>query len=154
MGLCFLDRNLRYISLNKRFTEAHGKPIDSYLGRSVAEVIPEYYSEVEPYLRRALQGEAISALEVSRADPASPDQMKTYLVTYQPARDEMDEVIGISCVAVEITERKTGGECPSREHRSLLAGGWDEPADCLDGRPERQHPGHQPALGDSYRDAV
>ena len=124
-ALCFLDRNLRYISLNKRFTEVHGLlGIEAFLGRTVAEVVPKHHAAVEIYLLRALAGEASRGLEVSLPDPRHPEQMKTYLVSYEPARDEVGEVVGISCIAVEITERKQAENAlrTSIEHYWLAAG--------------------------------
>jgi PAS domain S-box-containing protein len=106
VGLCFLDRSLRYMSLNKHLAEANRQPIESHLGRTVAEVIPETYADVEPYLQLALRGESVNSLEVTKTWPEHPDQKKTYLVTYEPARDEVGEVVGVSVVLVDITMRK------------------------------------------------
>jgi len=106
VGLCFLDRNLRYISVNKRLAEMNHLPVASHLGRTMADVLPLWFPEFEPYLRRALAGEAITDLESSRPNPLLPGQFSTYLISYQPARDEVNEVIGISVAVVDITQRK------------------------------------------------
>ena len=106
VGLCFLDRNLRYISVNKRLAEMNHLPVASHLGRTMAEVLPTWFPEFEPYLRRALAGEPITDLESSHPDPEHPGQSSTLLVSYQPARDEVDDVIGISVSVVDITQRK------------------------------------------------
>jgi PAS domain S-box-containing protein len=106
VGLCFLDRDLRYISVNKRLAEMHSLPIAKHLGRSFLEVHPGLYKQFEPYLRRALEGEAISGIEVPYPRPDQPGQNNTALVSFQPARDEVDEIIGISVAVVDITERK------------------------------------------------
>ncbi|MEO6983075.1 MAG: EAL domain-containing protein [Edaphobacter sp.] len=106
VGLCFLDRNLRYISVNKRLAEMNNLPVASHLGRSLADVLPHWFPKVETYLRRALDGEAITDLEASRPNPRHPGQLSTFLISYQPARDEADEVIGISVSLVDITARK------------------------------------------------
>jgi|GEM_PF-1515611 len=103
-GLCFVDTNLRYISLNQRLAEISGIPASEYLGRTVAEVIPDMFKEVEPYLQRALSGEVITDLEVHRTMPNEVEQ-RTYLVSYQPARDEANEIVGISICSIDITGR-------------------------------------------------
>jgi PAS domain S-box-containing protein len=106
VGLCYLDRNLRYVSLNKRLAEMHNLPVASHLGRHIAEVIPQKFSQCEPYLLRALDGIPHTGLELSYPDPHRPDVTRTILISYQPARDEVDEVVGVSISVVDITRRK------------------------------------------------
>ena len=43
VGLCFLDRNLRYISLNRHLAEMNGKPIKEHLGKTPAEMVPQIF---------------------------------------------------------------------------------------------------------------
>jgi PAS domain S-box-containing protein len=106
VGLCFLDRNLRFVSLNKRLAEIHNLPVAAHLGRPIAEIIPDKFPQCEPYLLRALKGEPYSGLEVLVPDPHQPAATRTLLISYQPARDEVDEVIGVSMSVVDITGRK------------------------------------------------
>jgi PAS domain S-box-containing protein len=107
VGLCFLDRNLRYVSVNKRLAEIHNLPVASHLGRHISEVLgPEKFAKWEPYLQNSLKGQRYSELEARCPDPHHPDLMRTFLVSYQPARDEADEVIGVSISLVDITSRK------------------------------------------------
>lgn len=106
VGLCFLDRNLRYISLNRRLSEMNGVPAADHLGRRVAEVLPNLFPRIEPFLRRALNGESISGVEIQKP-PATPDgEAKMLLASYQPARDEGGEVLGVSVAIMDITHRK------------------------------------------------
>ncbi len=106
VGLCFLDRNLRYISVNKRLAEMHSIPVARHLGRPFPEVHPHLFKQLGPYLLQALEGQAISGIEVPYPGPDQPGQTYTALVSFQPARDEVDEIIGISVAVVDITERK------------------------------------------------
>jgi PAS domain S-box-containing protein len=109
VGLCFLDRNLRYVSVNKRLAEMDNLPVASHLGRHIAEVIPDKFPQCEPYLLRALDGEPYTGLEVRYPDPHRPTT-RTFLISFQPARDEVDEVIGVSISVVDITRRKHAEE--------------------------------------------
>ena len=104
MGLCFLDKNLRYISLNRRLAEMNGAPVEAHLGRTVDEMIPTVFPIIEPYLHRALNGEAIPKVEAPK--PANkPDHAdRRILLSYQPVFDEAREVIGISVAVVDLTE--------------------------------------------------
>jgi PAS domain S-box-containing protein len=110
VGLCFLDRNLRYVSINKRLAAINKASVARHLGHTVAEIVPHLFPTLEPYLRRALDGEPVIGLEVQEPDPDHPSQLMTYHCSYQPARDEADEVIGISISVVDITRRKRAEE--------------------------------------------
>jgi len=106
VGLCFLDRNLRYVSLNRKLAEMNGVPVSAHLGRSVKEMFPLWFPKYEPYLLRALQGESISDVEIFREATVPGEADTTALASYEPAWDEADEVIGVSIAVMDITERK------------------------------------------------
>jgi PAS domain S-box-containing protein len=106
VGLCFLDKNLRYVSMNRRLAEMNGFSVKSHLGRSVQEMYPEWFPIYEPYYLRALQGEAISRVEFLRPRLHPEDMDQTVLASYQPAWDEADEVIGISVSILDVTEQR------------------------------------------------
>ena len=40
VGLCLLDRNLRYLRINELLAEFHGKPVSEHIGRPIREVLP------------------------------------------------------------------------------------------------------------------
>jgi len=106
VGLCFLDCKMRYVSINRQLAAMNGVPVAAYLGRTVQEMISNVFPVIEPYLRRALNGEAIQNMEFIR--PANGPDMAdaTNVVSYQPAMDEAGEVIGVSVMVMDITDRK------------------------------------------------
>jgi PAS domain S-box-containing protein len=106
VGLCLLDRNLRYVSLNRRLAQLNGLPVAAHLGRTVAEVIPRMFPLVEPYIRRALQGEPVVGVEVQKPPAEDGGEGQTLLLSYQPARDEADEILGVSVAIMDITGSK------------------------------------------------
>ncbi|WP_198152272.1 EAL domain-containing protein [Granulicella tundricola] len=107
VGLCFVDRELRYVSVNQRHAQMNGAPAEAHLGRTVREMVPEpFYEKVVPYLTRALGGEAIHGVELERRDHIKGVKCATILSTYQPAQDENGEVIGVSVTVVDISDRK------------------------------------------------
>jgi PAS domain S-box-containing protein len=110
VGLCFLDRNMRYVSLNKRWAETNGFPIAAHIGRTVPEMIPHIFPLFESHLRRALSGEAVVDLELRRPKPHAPGQEIVVLVSCQPAFDEANEVVGVSLAMVDITDRTRAEE--------------------------------------------
>ena len=103
VGLAFLDRQLRFVSVNQRLAEKNGRPVESHLGRKVSELLPEMYAEIEPHLRRALAGIPVQGLLVTKPAPEPGDPPIDVLVSYNPAYDEAGEVIGISAAAVDIS---------------------------------------------------
>jgi len=106
VGLCFLDRDLRHVNINQQLADFNGLPIEAHLGRTVAELFPETFLHAEPYLRRALAGEATLAVEMTHIGAIEGSPALTLLTSYQPARDEADEVVGISISLVDITAIK------------------------------------------------
>jgi PAS domain S-box-containing protein len=106
VGLCFLDRNLRYVSINSQLAEMNGVSIAQHLGRTVSDVIPDLFPEIEPYLRRVLKGETFTDLEFTTQQKDAEGHNRTLFVAYLPVRDEGNEVVGISVAIIDITGRK------------------------------------------------
>jgi PAS domain S-box-containing protein len=104
VGLCFIDRSLRYLSLNQRLADWNGHPVAAHLGKTVREMVPELYPQFEPNLLRALRGEATPEIEVIRPGRNSLASNQQTLVSYHPAFDEAGEVIGVSVAIMDITE--------------------------------------------------
>ncbi len=109
VGLCFVDIELRYVSLNRRLAEMHGIPLEAHLGRKLSEVPGFPFEEVEPYLQRSLAGEAVAAVEI-QAPTGYADEgravVDTMLVSFEPARDEANEVIGVSISVADLSAAK------------------------------------------------
>ena len=119
VGLCFLDRNLRYVSVNQRLAVINNTSVAHHLGRSVADVSPHLFPQFEPYLRRALSGEATMGVEVRGPNRKQPGQLMTFFISFQPARDEADEVIGVSVSVVDITRRKQAEEASPKAKTTI-----------------------------------
>jgi PAS domain S-box-containing protein len=106
---CFiacLDRQLRYVSLNKRLADLNARSVEEHLGRPMREVVPHVYQRTEKYLLRALKGESISDVEIFREALQHGQRDKTLLASYQPMLDEAGEVIGVLVGMIDITARK------------------------------------------------
>ena len=105
VGLCFLDHRMRYVSINRKLAEMNAAPVQAHLGKTPAEVIPHVFPVIEPYIRRALQGEAVLGVEIEKPVHEGREP-QTVLLNYQPARDEAGEVIGVSVSVMDITRHK------------------------------------------------
>lgn len=122
VGLGFLDREMRYRYLNPRLANMNGRPMAEHLGRTPAEMIPEFYAQVEPYLRRALAGEAVPGVEMTKP-LGGPNGGTAILLSYEPARDEAGEVVGVSVAVSDLTpiKRAEAAQRETQEHfRSML----------------------------------
>jgi len=84
----------------------HDITASAHLGRSVNEVIPELFPVLEPFLRRALDGEAIFGLEFVQPPKGSREFVQTMVASYQPVRDEAGDILGISVALTDITQLK------------------------------------------------
>lgn len=103
VGLGFIDRRLKYLNINHKLAAMHGATVEEHLGRTLPEMIPQVYPLIEPYVLRALSGESVNSVEITEPDfPGS--RKRTFLVSYQPARDEAGEVVGISCAVMDFTD--------------------------------------------------
>ncbi|MFP5235362.1 MAG: EAL domain-containing protein [Acidobacteriota bacterium] len=120
VGLGFLDRGLRFVNLNRQLAEMGGHSVQEYLGNTAQEMVPDLYAKFEPYIKRALQGEAIAGFEINM--PATgAGGARTHLVSYQPARDEAGEVVGVSVAALDFTARKQAEE-QLRQYERVVEG--------------------------------
>ena len=120
VGLGFIDRDLKYININRRLAELHGLSIEDHYGKTLPEVLPEIYPLIEAHVIEALNGKGICNLEIR--EPASHGhRRRTFLVSYQPAFDEIGEVVGVSCAVTDFTARKAA-EDRLRQYERLVEG--------------------------------
>jgi PAS domain S-box-containing protein len=120
LGLGFLDRKLKYVNINQRLAEMHGVPIEEHYGKTIAEIIPGVYPLIEVHLKKALNGEGTTDLEIHEPACHLHDE-RTFLTSYQPAFDEAGEVVGVSCAVIDFTTRK-GAEDKLRQFERLVEG--------------------------------
>ena len=101
-GLCFLDMHQRYVSLNQRYADYVGRPKPAFIGKTVEQMVPDSYPVIRPLLDQAAKGESVVNEEI-RVSASKTN--KTVLVSYEPVRDEADELIGISVAVLDISDR-------------------------------------------------
>src|SRR5574341_425378 len=107
VGLCFLDRDLRYVSINNAGAEMYGHPPAFYLGKTVREAVPEIAEETETHYRRVVEtGRPVVDVEVSDVGSASPNERRYWLCSYFPVQNDGGDLLGVNVAVREITERK------------------------------------------------
>ncbi len=106
VGLGFVDREFRFVRLNEMLASVNGSLVQDQIGRTVAEIVPAIWPQVEAIYRRVLDtGESVVNVEVSGETAADPGELHHWLANYYPVRLQ-SEIIGIGLVVVDITDRK------------------------------------------------
>jgi len=105
VGFKLVDPDLRIAAINKRLAEVDGRSVSDLVGRTVAEAYPDLWPELEDVYGRALAGEDVSDIVVSRSSVHRPNRISHFLASYYPVRVE-GEIIGVGNVVLDITERK------------------------------------------------
>jgi PAS domain S-box-containing protein len=105
IGIGFVDRECRLLRLNEVLAQFSGKSVEEQLGHTIADVVPEIWSQVEPAFRRVLDaGEPVLNVDVSADVAAAPGRVHPVLGSYYPVRLD-DEIIGVGIAVVDITAR-------------------------------------------------
>jgi PAS domain S-box-containing protein len=105
VGLGFVDRDLKVVSLNDAIGGFTNLPAEQQVGRTVPAILPELWEHLEPLSRRVLDhGESVLNLPFSRPGPTVDDPWTEWVANLHPVRVE-DEIVGVGFVVVDVTER-------------------------------------------------
>lgn len=106
IGLCILDRDLRYMRINERLAEMNGIPAADHLGRTVREMVPAIGDKAEELARIIIEsGEPITDIEITGRITAKPRTVWTHRSHWFPIKEATGQVIGIGVVVEDITEQ-------------------------------------------------
>ncbi len=104
VGFAFVDTDFRIVQINQTLAEVNGSPAEEQVGKTIAEVVPDVWAQMQPVYERVLRsGEAEVNLEVERQRGKTGD-LRSWLSSYYPVRVE-GEVIGLGVIVIDITER-------------------------------------------------
>ena len=118
VGLCVLDRDLRFVRINEQLAEINGLPAAAHLGRTVREVVPAIAVVAEASLRRVLEtGEPALDVEIVGQTRARPGVTRTWIEQWLPIRDAEGRITGLNIVAEEVTAERAA----AAERERLLA---------------------------------
>jgi PAS domain S-box-containing protein len=106
IGLCVLDRELRYVRINERLAEMNGLPVAGHIGKSVREIVPEIADKAEEIAARIFEtGQGVPDVELSGTTAAEPGSLRVWLEQWMPLRNA-SEIVGVNVVVEDITDRK------------------------------------------------
>ena len=143
VGLCILDADLRYISINDVLAKRNGITSEQHLGRTLREILGSIADLLEPEFRRVFEtGRSTLNLEITATFPASPES-RHQIEHIFPIKDEAGTTTRILVVVVEASEKRklqtAIKELDSKLRRemdrlqslldvtSLLSSNWDVP---------------------------
>ena len=104
VGLCLMDRELRFVRVNEQLAAINGKPIDEHIGRRLRDVVPDVARTVEPIYQRVIDsGVPATDFEVRGT---TRRWSGTALVSYYPLHGNDGKVRWVGSVVQDITARK------------------------------------------------
>ncbi len=107
VGLCFMDSDLRIVTINDYLAALNGIPARRHVGRSLPELLGETGRLFERAYRRVLEtGRPVIDLEETGETPDRPGETRHWMSSYYPVRGTDRSVVGINAVVLDITERK------------------------------------------------
>jgi PAS domain S-box-containing protein len=120
VGLCFVDRDLRYVRVNDVLAATNGLPASEHIGRTIREVIPDLAPQVEPmYTGVFSSGDPVQNVELDSLASVAPWAGHVWNVSISPLKDKAGLILGCNVVVQDITLLKKA-EAASRQFSTQL----------------------------------
>ena len=119
VGMCVLDRQLRYVFCNQALADINGLPAEAHIGRSVSELLPELAPQVEEAFIRAFDYPTrASERKVYGATPKFPHVERVWLERIRPL-SEGAETQHLLVTVLEITALEQAEEALRKSERNF-----------------------------------
>lgn len=110
-GLCMVDADLQFASVNQRLAEIAGLSMEAFRGRQVREVFPSLADRIEPLIRHVLDtGESLLDVELTGPAPNDRTTLRTWLLSYYPLKHEDEPPVGVCGIIRDITTQRQAEE--------------------------------------------
>jgi PAS domain S-box-containing protein len=107
VGIVMLDSDMRYRHINRPLAEMNGLPADDHIGRTVEQVVPNLYEQVEPLFRRVLgEGITIPDFLLEGETPKAPGVKRVWRESWFPTLGPDGQPCGVGIIVQEITEQQ------------------------------------------------
>jgi PAS domain S-box-containing protein len=107
VGLCVLDRALRYVRINDRLAEINGLPVEAHIGRTTREIVPALADAIDAIAEQVFgTGRPVCDVEVVGATAADPGSERVFVEQWYPLLDAHGEVTGLSVVVNDVTAER------------------------------------------------
>lgn len=104
IGIAIIDRELRYVRVNRALADMNFTPAAAHLGRRASELFGALGESWERHWREVMASGEPQANREVRA--LVNGEWEYALVSYYPVRDREGAILGIGCVVTSLTERK------------------------------------------------
>ena len=123
IGLAFFDKQLRFVRVNRIFSEATGLPLSSHLGRTVTEVLPDSVSKtLEGIVQAVFQGdEPVRDVEVTVVLEGAPRPL-TWIVSAYPVHTVPHQVRWVGLIVMDASDRKRAEETLRKTEKLAATG--------------------------------
>ena len=121
MGMAIFDNDMRYVRINETLAKFNGVPAREHIGKTIRDIIPNLADVIEPIMRRVLDtGEPVINASLSGSIPPEFGALLHWSHHWSPLKDKDGQVIGVSAIIEEITDRKRAEERYARVRRSTV----------------------------------
>lgn len=106
VGLCILDRDLKFVRVNDHLAKIHGIPAEDHMDKKMSELFPDLAGDTDASLQNVIDtGQAQMNVELKGTTPDKPETQRYLLEHWLPLHNRQGDVIGINMVIDEITDR-------------------------------------------------
>ena len=108
VGLAFLDRERRYVRINAALAAMNGRTVEEHLGRTADEVLGATGDAVAEAHRTVVRtGQPVLERELERPTPRGRrTRLRHWVCSFTPVHAPEGELLGVSVVVIDITERR------------------------------------------------
>ncbi|MCH9031523.1 MAG: PAS domain S-box protein [candidate division Zixibacteria bacterium] len=107
VGLCYLDKNYRYVKINEVFAKINGHTVEEHIGKTPYDIVPEVAEYANKRFQKVLDSKKpLLNVELIVSSPGSQDEKRHLMLNYHPVLDENDDVMGVTVAAIDITDLK------------------------------------------------
>ncbi|MEX0608387.1 MAG: response regulator [Balneolaceae bacterium] len=106
VGLCILDRELKFIRVNEHLAKIHGISSEDHMGKKMSELLPDLAGNTDAALQHVLDTGQVQMNVELTGKIANNLEQRYLLEHWLPLHNREGDVIGINMVIDEITDRK------------------------------------------------
>lgn len=133
VGLCLIDRDLRFVRVSERVAELSGQPGPAHVGRRIGEILPDLAEAGEALVLRVIRGgEPVVNRELRRGLASEPSLRRRWRVDCHPVRASDGSITGAIAVIQDVTllketanELKRAQEHLTQALRIAGVGSWE-----------------------------
>src|SRR5258708_33139950 len=107
-GMAMVDPQLRYMKVNQPLADITGVPLQSHIGKTIRETVPQLADILEPlYQEGFATGKPILNFELSGDTNASPGDLRDWQISYFPLMGEAGGPKAVGSILDRNNQRET-----------------------------------------------